>query len=156
MTLSFTSLISTNCNWLWSSSYRWRNSERIQCSDECTWRFRDMPSHLESPFSKMRKLSIQSPEVNNFPFLGNRSLPLRKGKLDYWRFSPRRGTSLFQATTGASCFWKQQRSFIMHSRLLPIAKEVDLKSQCGFRPGRGCTDAISMSEWRWRDVESMD
>ena len=32
-------------------------------------------------------------------------------------------------------------SFIMHSRLLPIEKEVDLESQCGFRPGRGCTDA---------------
>jgi hypothetical protein len=26
--------------------------------EERTWRFRDMPSHLESLFSKMRKLSI--------------------------------------------------------------------------------------------------
>ena len=31
---------------------------------------------------------------------------------------------------------------IMHSRLLPIAEKIDHESQCGFRPGRSCNDAI--------------
>ena len=50
-------------------------------------------------------------------------------------------------------------SFIMHSRLLPIEKEVDLESQCGFRPGRGCTDAnfnvrMAMKKRREHGLES--
>ena len=50
-------------------------------------------------------------------------------------------------------------SFIMHSRLLPIEKEVDLESQCGFRPGRGCTDAnfnvrMAMKKSREHGLES--
>ena len=30
----------------------------------------------------------------------------------------------------------------VHSRLVPIAKKLDHESQSGFRPGRGCADAI--------------
>ena len=33
-------------------------------------------------------------------------------------------------------------SAIMHSRLLPIEESIDPESQCGFRPQRGCTDAL--------------
>ena len=54
---------------------------------------------------------------------------------------PKKGDLSLPVNYRASCFWKQQRSFTMHSCLQPIAKEVDLKSQCGFRPGLGCTDA---------------
>ena len=31
---------------------------------------------------------------------------------------------------------------ILNARLLMIEESLDHKSQCGFRPGRGCTDAI--------------
>ena len=31
---------------------------------------------------------------------------------------------------------------ILHAKLLPIAENLDMESQCGFRPGRSCTDAI--------------
>jgi exonuclease III len=31
---------------------------------------------------------------------------------------------------------------IVHQRLLPIAESLDHESQCGFRPGRGCNDAV--------------
>ena len=31
---------------------------------------------------------------------------------------------------------------IVHSRLVPIAEKLDHESQSGFRPGRGCTDAV--------------
>ena len=33
-------------------------------------------------------------------------------------------------------------AILLHSRLLPILEGLDHESQCGFRPGRGCTDAI--------------
>ena len=33
-------------------------------------------------------------------------------------------------------------TIILHSRLLPIEKSLDYEPQCGFRPGRGCMDAI--------------
>ena len=31
---------------------------------------------------------------------------------------------------------------ILHSRLLPIEEQLDHEQQCGFRPNRGCIDAI--------------
>ena len=31
---------------------------------------------------------------------------------------------------------------ILHGRLLPISEGLDHENQCGFRPGRSCTDAI--------------
>ncbi|XP_066912448.1 uncharacterized protein [Clytia hemisphaerica] len=31
---------------------------------------------------------------------------------------------------------------IVHQRLTPISESLDHETQCGFRPGRGCTDAI--------------
>ena len=31
---------------------------------------------------------------------------------------------------------------VVHSRLQPIAEKLDNESQCGFRPGRGCADAV--------------
>ena len=31
---------------------------------------------------------------------------------------------------------------IVHQRLIPISESLDHETQCGFRPGRGCTDAI--------------
>jgi len=31
---------------------------------------------------------------------------------------------------------------IVHSRLQPIVESLDHESQCGFRPGRGCADAV--------------
>ena len=34
-------------------------------------------------------------------------------------------------------------AIILHSRLLPIEESLDDEPQCGFRPGRGCMDAIS-------------
>ena len=33
-------------------------------------------------------------------------------------------------------------AILLHSRLLPIQEGLDHEPQCGFRPGRGCTDAI--------------
>ena len=33
-------------------------------------------------------------------------------------------------------------AIIFHSRLLPIEESLDHETQCGFRPGRGCMDAI--------------
>ena len=33
-------------------------------------------------------------------------------------------------------------AIILHARLLPIEERLDHEYQCGFRPGRGCTDAI--------------
>jgi hypothetical protein len=33
-------------------------------------------------------------------------------------------------------------AIILHERLQPIAKSLDHESQCGFRPKRGCTDAV--------------
>ena len=33
-------------------------------------------------------------------------------------------------------------AIIIHSRLLPIEESLDHESQCGFRPGRSCTDSI--------------
>ena len=33
-------------------------------------------------------------------------------------------------------------AIILHSRLLPIVESLDHEPQCGFRPGRGCMDAI--------------
>ena len=33
-------------------------------------------------------------------------------------------------------------AIILHSRLLPIEESLDYEPQCGFRPGRGCMDAI--------------
>ena len=33
-------------------------------------------------------------------------------------------------------------AILLHSRLLPIEEGLDHESQCGFRPGRGCTDAV--------------
>lgn len=31
---------------------------------------------------------------------------------------------------------------IVHGRLLPVAENLDQETQCGFRPGRGCADAV--------------
>ena len=31
---------------------------------------------------------------------------------------------------------------LLRKRLLPIEEAIDHESQCGFRPGRGCTDAV--------------
>ena len=31
---------------------------------------------------------------------------------------------------------------ILHGRLLPIQESLDHEAQCGFRPGRGCSDAV--------------
>ena len=50
-------------------------------------------------------------------------------------------------------------SIIMKSRLLPIEESIDLESQCGFRPQRGCTDAvfsikIAMKKRREHGLES--
>ena len=33
-------------------------------------------------------------------------------------------------------------AIILHARLQPIAEGLDHETQCGFRPGRGCTDAV--------------
>ena len=33
-------------------------------------------------------------------------------------------------------------AIIIHDRLRPIAESLDHEAQCGFRPGRGCTDSI--------------
>ena len=33
-------------------------------------------------------------------------------------------------------------TIIIHDRLRPIAESFDQEAQCGFRPGRGCTDVI--------------
>ena len=33
-------------------------------------------------------------------------------------------------------------AIILHSRLLPIEESLDHEQQCGFRPERGCIDAI--------------
>eukprot|EP00111_Clytia_hemisphaerica_P018594 TCONS_00054984-protein len=33
-------------------------------------------------------------------------------------------------------------AIIIHERLQPIVNSIDHESQCGFRPGRGCQDAI--------------
>ena len=33
-------------------------------------------------------------------------------------------------------------AILLHARLLPIEEGLDHESQCGFRPGRGCTDAV--------------
>ena len=33
-------------------------------------------------------------------------------------------------------------AILLHSRLLPIQESLDHESQCGFRPGRGCIDAV--------------
>lgn len=33
-------------------------------------------------------------------------------------------------------------AIILHMRLLPIQESLDHEPQCGFRPGRGCTDAV--------------
>ena len=37
-------------------------------------------------------------------------------------------------------------AIILHARLLPIEESIDHESQCGFRPRRGCTDAVSLLE----------
>jgi len=31
---------------------------------------------------------------------------------------------------------------IIHSRLLPVSEYLDNEVHCGFRPGRGCSDAV--------------
>ena len=33
-------------------------------------------------------------------------------------------------------------AILLHMRLLPIQESLDHEPQCGFRPGRGCTNAI--------------
>ena len=38
-------------------------------------------------------------------------------------------------------------SILLLNRLQPIAEKLDHKQQCGFRPGRGCTDAVYTVKW---------
>ena len=50
-------------------------------------------------------------------------------------------------------------AIILHARLLPIEEGIDHETQCGFRPGRGCTDAvftvkIAMKKRREHGLES--
>ena len=52
-------------------------------------------------------------------------------------------------------------AIIINDRLLPIEEGLPLEheSQCGFRPGRGCTDAtitvkLAMKKWREHSLES--
>ena len=50
-------------------------------------------------------------------------------------------------------------AIILHARLLPIEETINPESQCGFRPGRGCTDAvytvkIAMKKRREHGLES--
>jgi len=33
-------------------------------------------------------------------------------------------------------------AILIHERLQPVASTLDHESQCGFRPGQGCQDAI--------------
>lgn len=33
-------------------------------------------------------------------------------------------------------------SIILNERILPIEEELDHETQCGFRPGRGCSDGV--------------
>ena len=46
-----------------------------------------------------------------------------------------RGIMLLEAAYKIVCI-------ILHGRLLPIQEGLDHEAQCGFRPGRGCTDAV--------------
>ena len=46
-----------------------------------------------------------------------------------------RGIMLLEAAYKIVCI-------ILHGRLLPIQESLDHESQCGFRPGRGCADAV--------------
>ena len=38
-------------------------------------------------------------------------------------------------------------SILLLNRLQPIAEKLDHEQQCGFRPGRGCTDAVYTVKW---------
>ena len=46
-----------------------------------------------------------------------------------------RGIMLLEAAYKIVCI-------ILHGRLLPIQESLDHEAQCGFRPGRGCSDAV--------------
>ena len=46
-----------------------------------------------------------------------------------------RGIMLLEAAYKIVCI-------ILHGRLLPIQESLDHEAQCGFRPGRGCQDAV--------------
>ena len=46
-----------------------------------------------------------------------------------------RGIMLLEAAYKIVCI-------ILHGRLLPIQERIDHEAQCGFRPGRGCADAV--------------
>lgn len=63
-----------------------------------------------------------------------------------------RGIMLLEAAYKIVCI-------ILHGRLLPIQESLDHEAQCGFRPGRGCADAvftvkIAMKKRREHGLES--